>query len=377
MSFPRKLSALAVASTMAVTGVTMATPALANTGTSSQPAAATPAINQVHKETGYFKTTDKLGTQLFYRKDIVPNAKGAVVLVHGLMENSSNYEYLTKSLTNAGYSVYRFDNRGHGRSAAPYINNAIPRGQFDDWWNIESDIHQVVGTAHKENTGKKVFLLGHSMGGIAVQSYGIMYPGTVDGIVSSGGGTIVNVDGPDTEGATTITPDNLNFFARHALPQISQLLPMAQLTSFNGCLVKDFVKNPKAIRMPSGPLSADIILPGYPPYGLCSDPAVRFDHWHRDPLYNHYMRLGLVEQMGVAEAYNVMNAHDFKAPTLIMHGENDGLVPSYFDVNWYNAITSKDKKIIQWHGLMHEIFNEPTKDQVIKTTIDWIDAHNK
>lgn len=55
------------------------------------------------------------------------------------------------------------------------------------------------------------------MGGIAVQSYGIMYPGTVDGIVSSGGGTIVNVDGPDTEGATTITPDNLNFFARHAL----------------------------------------------------------------------------------------------------------------------------------------------------------------
>lgn len=53
-----------------------------------------------------------------------------------------------------------------------------------------------------------------------------MYPGTVDGIVSSGGGTIVNVDGPDTEGATTITPDNLNFFARHAVPQISQLLPM-------------------------------------------------------------------------------------------------------------------------------------------------------
>ena len=85
---------------MAVTGVTMATPALANTGTSSQPAAAAPAINQVHKETGYFKTTDKLGTQLFYRKDI----------------------------------------------------------------------HQVVGTAHKENTGKKVFLLGHSMGGIAVHT---------------------------------------------------------------------------------------------------------------------------------------------------------------------------------------------------------------
>ena len=104
----------------------MATPALANTGTSSQPAAAAPAINQVHKETGYFKTTDKLGTQLFYRKDIVPNAKGAVVLVHGLMENSSNYEYLTKSLTNAGYSVYRFDNRAMG-VAQPRTSTTLSR----------------------------------------------------------------------------------------------------------------------------------------------------------------------------------------------------------------------------------------------------------
>jgi hypothetical protein len=50
-----------------VTGVTMATPALANTGTSSQPAAAAPAINQVHKETGYFKTTDKLGKPALVR----------------------------------------------------------------------------------------------------------------------------------------------------------------------------------------------------------------------------------------------------------------------------------------------------------------------
>ncbi|WP_208542709.1 hypothetical protein [Cutibacterium modestum] len=75
MSFPRKLSSLAIASTMAVTGV-MATPALATTDTRPQPAAAAPATHQVQKSSGYFKTTDKLGTKLFYRKDIVPNAKG-------------------------------------------------------------------------------------------------------------------------------------------------------------------------------------------------------------------------------------------------------------------------------------------------------------
>ena len=47
------------------------------------------------------------------------------------------------------------------------------------------------------------------------------------------------------------------------------------------------------------------------------------------------------------------------------------------DSNWCNATDSKDKTAIVWTGLMHEIFNEPTKDQVIKTAVDWIDAHNK
>ena len=46
MSFPRKLSALAIAGTMAVTGVTVATPALASAGTGSQPAAA--AVSYTH-----------------------------------------------------------------------------------------------------------------------------------------------------------------------------------------------------------------------------------------------------------------------------------------------------------------------------------------
>ena len=58
-------------------------------------------------------------------------------------------------------------------------------------------------------------------------------------------------------------------------------------------------------------------------------------------------------------------------------GANDGIVPSYFDVNWYNAIGSKDKKIIEWEGLMHETINEPVKDQVDDTIINWINAHNK
>ena len=75
--------------------------------------------------------------------------------------------------------------------------------------------------------------------------------------------------------------------------------------------------------------------------------------------------------------YNAFNAPNFKDPTLIMHGEADGLMPPYLDDNWLNAIGSKDKTSYLWTGLMHEIYNEPVKNEPIKITVDWINNHNK
>lgn len=60
-----------------------------------------------------------------------------------------------------------------------------------------------------------------------------------------------------------------------------------------------------------------------------------------------------------------------------MHGQSDGLVPPYYDVNWQNAISSNDKTAYVWSGLMHEVFNEPVKDQPIDMVVDWIDNHDK
>ena len=336
----QKLSAVAIAGTMVVTGASMATvPAMA---ADKAPAPVT-ATTQSKLITGYTTSTDQWGTKLFFRKNIVPNAKGAVVIVHGAAEHSGRYDYLAKRLNEAGYSTYRFDHRGHGRSASPYVDNAIPRGNIDDWSNLVNDVHQFVQIAHSENAGKKVFLFGHSMGSFAVQSYGAKYPGTVAGIVSNGGGIAVNPWGPDTEGPKKVTAHDLTDAEKNASPTISQLLPMDKLTSFNG---------------------------------VCTDQAV-IDNYKKDPLNNKYMSLGMVKQMGVAQVYNTFNAPSFTEPTLIMHGANDGIVPSYFDVNWYNAIGSKDKKIIEWQGLMHETINEPVKDQVDDAIINWVNAHNK
>ena len=54
--------------------------------------------------------------KLYLQVDSVENPKAVVIIVHGLCEHCGRYDYVTERLNAAGYSVYRFDHRGHGRS---------------------------------------------------------------------------------------------------------------------------------------------------------------------------------------------------------------------------------------------------------------------
>ena len=53
------------------------------------------------------------GTQLYFSKDLVRDAKAAVIIVHGLCEHAGRYDYVTEQLNKRGFNVYRFDHRGH------------------------------------------------------------------------------------------------------------------------------------------------------------------------------------------------------------------------------------------------------------------------
>src|SRR5258706_8712912 len=59
------------------------------------------------------------GTQLLARKwAATGEVKGALVIMHGLKDYSSRYASLASRAATAGFDVYAFDLRGHGRSAA-------------------------------------------------------------------------------------------------------------------------------------------------------------------------------------------------------------------------------------------------------------------
>lgn len=119
------------------------------------------------------------GTKLRLKKDAVENPKALIVIAHGLCEHLNRYDYFTEKLNENGYSVYRYDQRGHGKSEGKKV-------YFKDFNEMPDDLGQILALAREESEGKKVFLFGHSMGGETVTLFGTKNPGMADGIITSG-----------------------------------------------------------------------------------------------------------------------------------------------------------------------------------------------
>ena len=125
-------------------------------------------------------------TKLFFNRELVEDARAAIVIVHGLCEHQGRYDYFAEKLHQAGISTYRFDHRGHGRSEGE-------RTYYSDFNEILDDTNVFVDLAIKENPDIPVFLLGHSMGGYTVSLYGAKYPDKkLRGIITSGALTADN-----------------------------------------------------------------------------------------------------------------------------------------------------------------------------------------
>ncbi|KQB83369.1 alpha/beta hydrolase [Corynebacterium oculi] len=354
---------------LALTGLT---PALAGAQVMGAPAAPAAAAPQAEVNEGFFTSNDGQNTQVYWKSQTLPNAKGNVVVVHGAAEHSGRYDYVADRLLADGYNVYRLDHRGHGKTAD--AGNSVVRGHIDDFHYLVDDMNILTQKAKAEHPDVKTFMLGHSMGALAAQFYGIKYPGEVAGIITNGGGAPINLSGRNEPGPV-VTPQEITQKQRELDPTFSERLPMTELTTFNARLAQQVLPGRVDAHVPSAPLSDQIQIPNAFTDGVASEPEVT-EQYKTDPLVNKTLSLGMVQQMVFAGFYDGVNADRFTAPTLIMHGTKDGVVPSYFSQDWYNGIASQDKEIVYWEGQMHEVFNEPAKAEAMDKVIGWLNAHN-
>lgn len=254
------------------------------------------------------------GTKLYLKSEVVENCKGVVIIVHGLCEHQGRYDHVAVRLLEAGYGVYRYDHRGHGRSEGQRVF-------FRDFHQLPDDLKMIYDLAKAEIPDKPVFILGHSMGGMCTTLFATKYPDLADGIVLSGA-----------------------------------------LSRYNKTL---FGSEP--IQLPE-----DHMMPNSLGDGVCSDPEVK-KAYAEDPYVEKEISVGLMNMVFKVMDYLKERPMDFIAPVLILHGAEDGLVSEKDSRDLYGDIGSKDKTLHIYAKLFHEILNEPCKQEIITEIIQWLD----
>ncbi len=253
--------------------------------------------------------------------DVAP--RGVVVLSHGLGEHAGRYHHVAQRFGEAGLVVYALDHRGHGRSGGKRV-------YLRDMSEYVGDFHTLVGIAGAEYPQLPRLVLGHSMGGGIVFSYGVEYPDEYTAMVLSG---------PAVAAQAAVSPA-LALLAK-GLGKIAPGLPVESLDA-------DAVsRDPEVVA------------------AYKADPLV----WHGK------VPAGIARALIIVGETMPQRASALTAPLLVVHGEKDRLVAADGSRHLVECVGSPDVHLKVYPGLFHEVFNEPEKGLVLDDVTAWIETH--
>jgi alpha-beta hydrolase superfamily lysophospholipase len=248
--------------------------------------------------------------------------KGVICLVHGLGEHSGRYTPWADWLNEAGYSVLSFDLRGHGRSGGL-------RGHVMNFDYYFRDTDLLLDEAKNRYSDSPCFLYGHSLGAIIICDYVLHRKPRLYGVVL----TAIAIKTPlqDQKGKLLLSK------------ALGAIYPKLSLDS------------------------------GLDPTTISKDAKIVSDYVN-DPLVHHKITVGFGNSSISAIDYINTHASEWTLPVLLMHGEADKLGYAEGSRDLARMIKG-DCTLKIWPGLVHEIHNEPEKQQVFEYLRQWLDNH--
>jgi acylglycerol lipase len=276
----------------------------------------------MQQKEGYFKG---VGDFNLYWRCWLPDgkAKAIVLVAHGLGEHISRYDNLVNNLVPRGYAVYGLDHQGHGKSEGQkvYVD------RFQVYLDDLKTLHDMV---RRENPDQKIFLLGHSMGGLIATAYTLQHQQELTGLI---------VSAPLLEAGESVSGGTI--LAARILSVIMPKLGVQALDSTH----------------------------------LSRDKAV-VEAYDKDPLvFRGKITARLGSEMFTTMAKVEPQMPKITLPLLIMQGSDDKLVSHEGSKTLYATAGSKDKTLNIYDGFYHEIFNEADRAKVFADLDNWLDSH--
>ena len=148
---------------------------------------------EMSKEESFFEGAD--GRKIFtYRWLPAGPVRAVLQVAHGMGEHALRYRSPLQPLLDAGIAIYANDHRGHGRTAAD--KNALGDFGPGGFAALVDDMARLSVMVRKENPGKKLILLGHSIGSFAAQIHVVEHSDLTDGLVLSGSAALDKLQAP-------------------------------------------------------------------------------------------------------------------------------------------------------------------------------------
>lgn len=264
------------------------------------------------------------GTRLFMRSWQPAGApRAAVVLCHGVLAHSGQYLWSGEQLSAAGFAVYAYDHRGRGKSEGPrlFVNDV---SEYTD------DLNTFIALVKSREPGLKVFLLGHSMGGVISCTWALDHQSGIAGFICESFAFEVWAPAP--------VLSVVRFLGR-----VAPRLPVLKLHN------KDFTRDQQALKK-----------------------------LNEDSLTN-----GEVQPAGTVaallKATDRMRAEFGKItlPLLIMHGTKDKATKPAGSQFFFDKAGSRDKTLKLYDEHFHDLLNDLGKEEVMADIVAWINTRNQ
>ena len=291
------------------------------------------------------------GKEISAYKWAAEKPKAVVQIAHGAVEHAMRYTDFAAALVAHGFSVYAEDHRGHGKTAGSPEAVAYFSDQDGGFSLVVDDVYTLTVRIKEENKGKKVFLLGHSMGSFIARVYAAKYGG-VDGLILTGTG---RVSPPLIAVAQGLARGNMIIYGRkHKSPFLHKLVFGTLNRSFKGETGTPFI---------------------------CSDRAV-VDAYDADEYCGNTASAEFIYELlqGTKEAAQKRTFEKYpkSLPLLIGAGAFDAmggknLIEVKKDVDDFKKAGVRDMTFHVYDGMRHEILNEKQKQKVYNDIINWLD----
>ena len=271
---------------------------------------------------------------------LTDKSRANVIIMEGMEEHCSRYDYFAKYLNKEGFDVYALDTYGQGLNAKEDLSNI-------GMWPEDGFVKQVEAVDTlvlklQEETKKPVFLFSHSMGSFMCQDYLERFPDHVNRVVLCGSGSKNPAVGIGYTLAKMIVKEKNK-------DEKAKLLNNLMFGNFN-----KKIKDPRT------------------PFDWLSVNTENVDKYIADPLCGFGPRNGFCKEflkgMSVIHKDASLKKLNKDVNIFIISGAEDPVTTYSKAVGklkeMYNKYGVKNVETKIYDGLRHEILNEDRKDEV-------------